>query len=73
MITNKLEKWRSRHGANSLSKAHLARKIGVSRSYITKLENGALQPSGRVMFKIADYFGCRVEQIFRYVPDKEAQ
>ncbi len=71
MITNKLEKWRSRHGSNGLSKAHVARKIGVSRSYITKLENGALQPSARIMFGLADYFGCRVEDIFKWVSDEE--
>ena len=71
MFHNELAKWRARHGRRGITKAHLARKIGVSRSYITKLENGALQPGGTVMFKIADYFGCRVEQIFRYVPDDE--
>ena len=71
MFRNELARWRARHGRKGITKAHLARKIGVSRSYITKLESGALQPSGRVMFKIADYFGCKVEEIFRYVPDNE--
>ena len=70
MITNNLEKWRSRQGTMGLSKAHLARNIGVSRSYITKLEKGTLQPSARIMFKIAAYFGCRVEELFRYAPDE---
>ena len=72
MFRNELARCRLRHG-KGITKAHLARKVGVSRSYITKLENGTLQPSGRVMFEIADYFGCRVEQIFRYVPGKRAQ
>lgn len=69
MFRNELPRWRLRHGKKGITKAHLARKVGVSRSYITKLENGSLQPSGRVMFKIADYFGCRVDEIFRYVVD----
>ena len=69
MISNKLSRWRRQHGRRGVTKAHLARKVSVSRSYITKLENGTLQPSGRVMFRIADYFGCGVDDIFTFVDD----
>jgi DNA-binding XRE family transcriptional regulator len=48
-----------------LSKAHLARQIGVCRSYVSKLEAGSLQPSGEVMFRIAGYFKLRLEDIFQ--------
>jgi len=65
MVRNCLRKWRERQGTKGISKAHLARRIGVSRSYVTKLESGALQPSARVMFRIAEYFGCHVDDIFR--------
>ena len=50
-----------------ISKAHLARQIGVCRSYVTKLEQGKVQPSGEVMFQIAAYFKVRIEDIFEHV------
>jgi putative transcriptional regulator len=68
MISNRLKNWRHRHG-KGISKAHLARMVGVSRSYITKIEQGKQHPSARIMFRIADYFGCRVEDIFKYMSD----
>jgi len=67
MIRNELEKWRARHGKGGISKAHLARKVGVNYSHITRLEQGNAQPSAELMFKFADYFGCKVEDIFHYV------
>jgi len=69
MIKSDLAKWRALHVNECISKAHLARMIGVSRSYITKLENGSLQPSAEMMFRICEYLGRRVEEVFRYVPD----
>lgn len=71
MIINNLEKWRMQQENHGISKAHLARQVGVSRSYITKLEKGSLRPSGRVMFRIASYFGCKVDDIFKYDPQGE--
>ena len=71
MIKSELAKWRTRHGKKGISKAHLARQVGVSRSYITKIEHGKQHPSARVMFRIADYFGCRVDEIFKYVPNNK--
>jgi transcriptional regulator with XRE-family HTH domain len=67
MIKNELTKWRGRRG-RGISKAELARRIQVSRSYITKLENGKLQPSADMMF-----LGCSVEDIFKYVPEDKAK
>ena len=66
MITNEVTGLREKRG---VSKAHLARRIGVSRSYVTRLEQGKLQPSGDVMFRIARYFGCEVGVIFHWVED----
>ena len=67
MLRNKIGIYRDRHG-KGISKAHLARAVGVSRSYVTKLENGQSQPSAEVMFRVAQYFGCRVEDVFQYTP-----
>jgi putative transcriptional regulator len=72
MLTNRLAEWRQRqrHG-KGVSRAQLARKVDVSRSYITRIEQGKRQPSVRVMFRIAKYFGCKLEDVFEYVPDEE--
>jgi putative transcriptional regulator len=66
MVTNTVTKWRiEKH----VSKAHVARQVGVSRSYLTKLERGAMQPSGEMMFRIAKYLGRPLEDVFQHVPD----
>jgi putative transcriptional regulator len=62
MLKNSVAKFRGRKG---VSKSHLARKIGRCPSYVTRLENNDIQPSGEVMFRIANYFKCRVEDVFQ--------
>ena len=64
MLKNLVKKWRLE---KNITKAHLARRIGVCRSYVSKLEDGAIQPSGEMMFRIAAYFGRRIEDIFQFV------
>ena len=68
MITTSIREWRARRQPHPISQAHLARQVGVSRSHIVRLEQGAREPSAEVMFRIARYFGCAVEDVFRYVP-----
>lgn len=68
MVVNHIAEWRGRH-KGGITKAHLARQIGVSRSYVGKLEQGRSQPSVAVLFVMAAYFGCPVEALFQYVPD----
>ena len=51
----------------------MARRVGVKRSYMTKLEQGRLQPSGEMMFRIAKYLGQPLEQVFQYVQGSETQ
>ncbi len=74
MIFNSLATWRAKRSPRGISKAHLSRQLGVSRSYIVKLENGKAQPSADFMFRAARYFGARIEDIFSYgdnqTPDK---
>ena len=62
MLKNKVEQFRRRLG---VSKSHLARQIRVCPSYITRLEDMEIQPSGAVMFRIAAYFKCRIEDVFQ--------
>ena len=47
------------------SKSHFARMVRVCASYVTRLENNDIQPSGEVMFRIASHFNCRIEDIFK--------
>ncbi len=62
MLKNSVAEYRKRKG---VSKSDLARRIGVCPSYITRLENNDIQPSGKVMFRLAEYFNCKIEDIFR--------
>jgi putative transcriptional regulator len=63
MVTNTVTKWRMVKG---VTKAHLARRVGVNRSYVTKLEQGRMQPSGEMMFRIAKYLGQPLETVFQH-------
>lgn len=67
MIVNLVNKWRL---AKGVSKAHMARYVGVDRSYVTKLEQGKMQPSGEMMFRIAKYLGQPLEAVFQHTPAK---
>jgi putative transcriptional regulator len=67
MVLNSVKQWRERwNNGRGISKAHLARQVGVCPSHITKLEQGKIHPSCEVMFRIAEYFKCKVEDVFQY-------
>ena len=70
MIINFVTEWRQ---AKRVSKAHLARRVGVDRSYVTKLEQGKLQPSGEMMFRIAKYLGQPLEVVFKHSQSLQAR
>lgn len=72
MISNNIAHWRSIwNRGKGISRAHLARKIRVGRSYVTKLEKGTAQPSAEIMFRVARYFEQSIESIFQYAADGE--
>lgn len=60
-MLNKVAEWRKEKG---VSKAHMARQIDVERSYMTKLEQGRIQPTGEKMLRIAEYLKQPVEAVF---------
>ena len=70
MVSNRIAKLRERRGPRGISQAHLARALGVSRSHICRLEAGKGVPSGKMMFKLAEYFECQIEDIFRFKKPK---
>lgn len=69
-IGNRLTEFRESKPPRGLRKSDLARGIKVSRSYITRLEQGEVNPSAELMFRIAEYFHCQVEDIFYPLPDR---
>lgn len=60
-MKNRLEALRRERG---LKQEELAAALAVSRQTIGSLENGRYNPSILLAFKIARYFGLRVEDIF---------
>jgi putative transcriptional regulator len=64
VVTNKITECRT---ARKISKADLARRIGRSRAYVTRVEQGVLKPGGEAMLRIARFFKKPVEEIFQLV------
>lgn len=46
------------------SQADLAERVSVSRNSINSIENGKVEPSLPLAFRIADAFGLTVEEVF---------
>ncbi|MBQ7308800.1 MAG: helix-turn-helix transcriptional regulator [Clostridia bacterium] len=49
-----------------ISQEELAEKMGVSRQTIYALEKGKYNPSILLAFKLSEYFGLSIEEIFIY-------
>lgn len=62
-MKNRLEVLRKQRG---ILQEDLAAALEVSRQTISSLENGRYNPSILLAFKIAKYFGVRIEDIFIY-------
>ncbi|MFA7017541.1 MAG: helix-turn-helix transcriptional regulator [Sphaerochaetaceae bacterium] len=60
-MKNRLEEIRKERG---IKQEELAAALEVSRQTIGSLENGRYNPSIILAFKIARYFGKRIEEIF---------
>ena len=52
--------------AKRLSCAQLGLKIGIDRSYVSKLELGHRKPSAEVMFRLACFFDARIEELVAF-------
>ncbi|GAA0718918.1 putative transcriptional regulator [Halorubrum trapanicum] len=46
------------------SQADLAAAVGVTRQTINAIERERYDPSLKLAFKLADHFGCRIEDLF---------
>ncbi len=62
-MKNCMERLRKERG---IRQEELAEALEVSRQTIGSLENGRYNPSIVLAFKIARFFGMRIEEIFFY-------
>ncbi len=47
-----------------ITQADLAKKLGVARSTIVKIEKGNYNPSLEIAFKLAEFFNTSIHSIF---------
>lgn len=60
-MKNRIEEIRS---AKGIRQEDFAKLMGVSRQTISSLENGRYNPSILLAYKIAQYFGLTIEEVF---------
>ena len=65
-MKNKLRELREARG---LTQEELAKILEVTRQTIIAIEKGKYDPSLRLAFKIARFFGVKIEDIFIYEGD----
>ncbi|WP_297514863.1 helix-turn-helix transcriptional regulator [Thermococcus sp.] len=69
-MRNRLRELREARG---LTQEELAKALGVTRQTIIAIEKGKYDPSLRLAFKIARFFGVKIEDIFIYKGDENAR
>ena len=60
-MKNRIEEIRKERG---IRQDEFAKCMGVSRQTISSLENGRYNPSIILAYKIAQYFGMTIEEVF---------
>ena len=60
-MKNKLKVFRAMH---DLTQEDLAEKLGVTRQTINAIEKQRYNPSLELAFKLADFFGVTIEDLF---------
>ena len=56
----KIKEYRKKCG---MSQAELANRVGVERSAVAKWESGKSRPQAARLVKLAEIFGCSVDEI----------
>lgn len=67
-LKNRLKHYRFNKG--QITQDTLARKLQISRQTVNSIENGKFNPSVKLALQIADFFKCKVEEIF-YLEEKK--
>ncbi len=62
-MKNNLKIWRA---TKDITQQELAHEVGVTRQTINAIEKSKYDPSLTLAFKLADFFNCRIEDIFTY-------
>ena len=62
-MKNRIEIIRKERG---ILQDEMAKAMGVSRQTISSLENGRYNPSIMLAYKIANYFGMTIEDVFTF-------
>lgn len=52
--------------AGEMTQADLGMRVGVTRQTIAAIEQGRYSPTLETAFRIADIFGKRVDEVFRW-------
>ncbi len=65
-MKNRLRELREWKG---LTQEELAKLLGVTRQTIISIEKGKYDPSLRLAFRIAKFFGVKIEDVFIYEGD----
>lgn len=61
-LKNNLKRFRFDH--EQITQEKLAEALGVSRQTVLAIENGKFNPSVKLALKMAQLFGCQVEDLF---------
>jgi len=67
-IRNRVRVLRLRRG---WTQAELARRVGVDRAYINRVERNRQQPGRRTMVKLAEVFSCSLDDMFYFVQRRD--
>ncbi|NJD98346.1 transcriptional regulator [Thermococcus sp. GR7] len=67
-MKNRLRELREARG---LTQEELAKALGVTRQTIIAIEKGKYDPSLKLAFKIARFFGVLIEDIFVYEGERD--
>ncbi|WP_297435782.1 helix-turn-helix transcriptional regulator [Thermococcus sp.] len=57
--------------AKGLTQEELAKALGVTRQTVIAIEKGKYDPSLRLAFRIARFFGVKIEDVFLYEGDRD--
>ncbi|MCD6208287.1 MAG: helix-turn-helix transcriptional regulator [Methanosarcinales archaeon] len=69
-MKNRLKVFRAMH---DLTQEDLAEKLGVTRQTINAIEKQRYNPSLELAFKLADFFGVTIEELFIHYEHSQNQ
>ena len=61
-LQNKLKEFRFNSG--QITQEQLANALDISRQTVIAIEQGKFNPSVKLALRMADYFNCKVEDLF---------